>query len=86
MVKCGSRDVMEKTIEATYEDGVFKPKEPVELEERTEVRLHVESAPRTSDDDDDPTGWKAARKFIGFIKDEPEGVPVARDHDKYLDK
>ena len=77
---------MVKTIEATYENGVFKPKEPVELGDKTVVRLHIESPPQTPDEDDDPTGWKAARRFIGFIKDEPKGVPVARDHDKYLDE
>lgn len=77
---------MEKTIEAVYENGVFIPKEPVDLDEKAEVRLHIESNSGTADEDDDPTGWKAARRFIGFIKDEPEGVPVARDHDKYLDE
>ncbi len=77
---------MEKTIEATYENGVFKPKEPVDLEEKAEVRLHIESTPERAGEDDDPTGWKAARRFIGFIKGEPDGVPVAREHDKYLDE
>jgi predicted DNA-binding antitoxin AbrB/MazE fold protein len=86
VAKYGLRDVMEKAIDATYENGVFKPKEPVDLEEKSEVRLHIESAPKTSDDDDDPTGGKAARRFIGFIKNELRDVPVARDHDKYLDK
>ena len=74
---------MTKTIEAVYEKGVFKPKEPVDLEEKSEVRIIIESKPEL-DEDDDPTGWKAAQRFIGLIKDEPEGVPVAREHDKYL--
>lgn len=80
------RHVMEKTIEAVYENGVFKPKEPVELEDKTEVRLTIEGSSQRAEDNDDPTGWKAARRFIGFIKDEPKGVPVARDHDKYIDE
>jgi len=78
------RDVMAKTIEATYENGVFKPKEPIELEDKSEVRLTVESKPKIYDDKEDPTGMKTVKSFIGFIKNAPEGVPIARDHDKYL--
>ncbi len=75
---------MEKTIEATYENGVFKPKSPVELEDKAEVRLTIESKPKIYDDQEDPTGMKTVKSFIGFIKNAPEGVPIARDHDKYL--
>ncbi len=31
-----------KTIDAIYEDGVFKPKDPIDLDERTEVRLVIQ--------------------------------------------
>jgi hypothetical protein len=86
MVQYGLRKGMEKTIEAVYENGVFRPKRPVELDEKTEVRLRIEGMVETPDGEDDPTGWNAARRFIGFIKDEPAGLPVARDHDKYLDE
>ena len=72
---------MTKIIEAVFEKGVFKPKEPVDLEENSEVRIIIESKP---DEGDDQTGWKAAKRFIGLIKDETEGVPVARNHDKHL--
>ena len=75
-----------QSVEAVYENGVFKPKAPVELEEKTEVRLLIETVEEATEDQDDPTGWKAVRRFIGFIKDAPEGVPIARDHDKYLDE
>ena len=71
---------MAKTIEATYENGVFKPKEPIELEDKSEVRLTVESKPKIYDDKEDPTGMKTVKSFIGFIKNAPEGVPIARDH------
>jgi predicted DNA-binding antitoxin AbrB/MazE fold protein len=69
------------TVKAIYEDGVFKPKEKVELEDQTEVELDY----RTADDaefenEDDP------RSFVGFIKNAPKGVPIARDHDKYIYK
>ncbi len=32
-------NVMEKTIDATYDGDVFRPDEPVDLEPNTEVRL-----------------------------------------------
>jgi predicted DNA-binding antitoxin AbrB/MazE fold protein len=72
---------MTTAVKAVYEDGVFKPKEPVKLQEKTEVEVLI---PGEAQDDDDPTGWKTAREFIGMWKDAPEGVPIARDHDKYL--
>jgi predicted DNA-binding antitoxin AbrB/MazE fold protein len=84
MVKFQLRDVMVKTIEATYENGVFKPKEPIELEDKAEVCLTFESKPRIYDDNEDPTGKKTVNSYIGFIKNAPEGVPIARDHDRYL--
>lgn len=77
---------MAKTIEATYEDGVFKPKTPVELEDKATVRLIIESEPTIYDDEEDPSGYKTVQSFIGFIKTAPEGVPIARDHDRYLDE
>lgn len=77
---------MTKTVEAVYENGVFRPKAPVELEDKAEVRLLIETKPIIYDDEEDPTGWKTVRNFIGFITEAPEGVPIARDHDKYLDK
>jgi hypothetical protein len=39
-----------------------------------------------SADDDDPTGWKAARRLIGLWKDAPAGEPIAAEHDKHLYK
>ncbi|MGH9324962.1 MAG: antitoxin AF2212-like protein [Vicinamibacteria bacterium] len=66
------------TVKAIYEDGVFKPKEKVALADKTEVELEIKPArgPRKMD----------PRDFVGFIKDAPEGVPIARDHDKYIYK
>jgi len=66
------------TVKAIYEDGVFKPKEKVELEDRTEVELEIKPARGTRKLD--------PRDFVGFIKDAPEGVPIARNHDKYIYK
>ena len=61
------------------ENGEFQPKEPLQLEERTEVEVLI---PTQSPVDDDPTGWSAARALIGFIDDVP--ADMAEHHDRYL--
>jgi AF2212-like len=72
---------MTNAVKAIYENGVFKPKEPVQLQERTEVEVLVPTqAP--PDHDDDPTGWAAAEGLIGFIDDAP--ADMAEHHDHYL--
>jgi predicted DNA-binding antitoxin AbrB/MazE fold protein len=76
---------MSTNIDAIYEDGVFKPKGPVDLKEKTKVHLVIEPASRATDADD-PTGWKTAEALMGFFKEAPEGEPIARDHDKHLYK
>jgi predicted DNA-binding antitoxin AbrB/MazE fold protein len=68
------------TVKAIYENGVFKPQEPVHLEEHTEVQVLIPVQPST--DADDPTGWKAAEALIGFIEDAP--ADMAEKHDHYL--
>jgi glycosyltransferase involved in cell wall biosynthesis len=46
------------TVKAIYENGVFKPQQPIDLDERTEVAVLIPA--RSSRDASDPTGWKAA--------------------------
>ena len=71
---------MSMTLKAIYENGVFRPQEPVHLEEHTEVQVVI---PDTSvPDSDDPTGWKAAEALIGLIEDAP--ADMAENHDRYL--
>jgi len=72
---------MTTAVKAVYENGVFKPKEPVDLEEHAEVEVLI---PTTTPppDPDDPTGWKAIDRMIGFIKDAPPDM--AENHDHYL--
>jgi hypothetical protein len=70
---------MTTAVNAIYENGVFKPKEPLQLQERTEVEVLI---PTQSPVDDDPTGWSAARALIGFIDDAP--ADMAEHHDRYL--
>ena len=67
------------TVKAIYENGVFRPQEPVHLAERTEVEVLI---PTTSPDVDDPTGLKAAEALIGFIDDAP--ADMAEHHNHYL--
>ena len=73
---------MTTAIKAIYEDGVFKPKEPVRLKDNTEVDvlIPVDSQP----DDDDPTGWKTASELVGCITEELVDNNVAEDHDRYI--
>lgn len=74
---------MTTAVKAIYENGVFKPVAPVDLEEHSEVEvlIPVNAMPQ---DEDDPTGWKAARKAIGFITEELVDEDVALNHDRYL--
>jgi hypothetical protein len=55
---------------------------PVRLKEATEVEVPSDAA----EDDDDPTGWEAAERFIGFIKTAPLGESIAEEHDRHLYK
>jgi Protein of unknown function DUF104 len=70
---------MTTAVKAIYEDGVFKPKEPLQLQERTEVEVLI---PTPSPADDDPTGWVAAQALIGFIDNAP--ADMAEHHADYL--
>lgn len=70
---------MTTTIKAVYQNGVFKPKEPLDLKDQTEVEVLI---PSHSLPDDDPTGWKAAERLIGFIENAPSDM--AEHHDQYL--
>ena len=76
---------MSTTVDAIYENGVFKPDKPIELADKTKVHLVIEPASLPASDDD-PTGWKTADALMGFFKEAPEGEPIARDHDTHLYK
>jgi hypothetical protein len=67
-------------VKAVYENGVFKPKEPVDLEENTEVEVLLPARPER--DPNDPTGWKAIDRLIGIVKDGPPDL--SENHDAYL--
>ncbi|MEW6367074.1 MAG: antitoxin family protein [Acidobacteriota bacterium] len=73
---------MTTAVKAVYEDGVFKPKEPVQLEEHAEVEVMIPA--HVPVDDDDPTGWRAAEEMVGCITEELVGEDVAVNHDRYI--
>ncbi len=68
---------MTTAVKAIYEDGVFKPMEPVSLEDRTEVELLIQTPEPVGDDP-----WKTVTELMGCIKNAPPDM--AENHDFYL--
>ena len=75
-------------VDAVYEDGVLKPDRPLALKDKAKVHVSIEAPAEESPttDDGDPTGWKAAREFIGMWKDAPvrSSTSLSEDHDQAL--
>lgn len=72
---------MTTAVKAIYEHGVFKPKVPVQLEERTEVEVLIPAAALA---EDDPTGWKAMREFIGLAGENAGSGRASEEHDRII--
>jgi predicted DNA-binding antitoxin AbrB/MazE fold protein len=75
------------TIAVVYDEGVFKPQEPVPVSVKPRQILHL----RVPDDDAPETeareikeGWDAVDRLIGLADDEGGPTDVAENHDKYL--
>jgi predicted DNA-binding antitoxin AbrB/MazE fold protein len=62
------------TVEAIYEKGVLKPKQPLTLSEGAQVRLTISSA----DEDHDPL-----EEVIGICDDGPP-ISLAERHDEFI--
>jgi predicted DNA-binding antitoxin AbrB/MazE fold protein len=79
---------MAQHLRAVYEDGVFRPLEPVRLEEHQEVTLVLEVAEDSMRDiDDDRPIWEVAAELVRNIPEEElDSVPTdgAAHHDYYL--
>lgn len=73
---------MSGVIKAVYEDGVFKPTEPVDLREHTKVEVRVADADRVAEGD--PTGWETARELTGCIEEPLVASDVALDPDRHV--
>jgi predicted DNA-binding antitoxin AbrB/MazE fold protein len=76
------------TVTAVYEGGVLKLDKPIGLKEKSKVHVTIEAEPVAASavEDDDPTGWKAARQFIGMWKDAParSSASLSEDHDRVI--
>jgi predicted DNA-binding antitoxin AbrB/MazE fold protein len=71
------------TVAAVYEGGgVLKLERPIDLEDNAKVNVIIEAAAPA--EDDDPTGWKAARELIGSITEEPAVSDASVNHDRYI--
>ena len=66
-------------IKAIYENGVFKPTEPVQLKDKTEVEVFVPRSPSTGQS----SGWAAWESFSGAWSDAPSD-DIAERHDEHL--
>jgi hypothetical protein len=53
-------------------------KAPVPLQEHAEVRVTIEANESAT------TAGDPAEDFVGFVKNAPEGVPLAAEHDHFL--
>jgi predicted DNA-binding antitoxin AbrB/MazE fold protein len=62
------------TVEATYENGVLKPKQPLTLADGAEVSITI----RPATDDDDPL-----EAVIGICDDGPD-ISLAARHDEFI--
>ncbi len=74
---------MTTAVKAIYEDGVLKPKSPLELEEHTEVTVLVMKP--LARDLEDPTGWETIDELIGAGKGPPSDASEKHDDHLYND-
>ena len=72
---------MQKTIDAIYEDGVFKPTKKVAIKEHTKLKLVV----LKEDRDAGIVAKKQSRALLSLAGIWESGVMnVSEEHDKYL--
>ena len=73
------------TVAAVYEGGgVLKLERPIDLKENAKVNVIIEAEAEAPAEDDDPTGWKAARQLIGSITEELAVSDASVNHDRYI--
>jgi hypothetical protein len=72
---------MTTAVKAIYENGVFKPLEPLHLDDLTQVEVLI---PCPADADlADPVGLNAIDDLIGFIRNAPPDMAENHDVDLY---
>jgi len=67
---------MTTAVKAIYEDGVLKPKSPLQLEEHTEVEVLVTPVARAA--------GKAAGKLSDYLRALPPGTRTKEDIDQQI--
>jgi predicted DNA-binding antitoxin AbrB/MazE fold protein len=63
---------MELTIEATYENGVLKPAEPLPLEEHQRVRITLQNVPSRARRTAGMVKWSGDAETLRRIAEDPE--------------
>lgn len=66
---------MTLTVEAIYENGVFKPARPLPLEEHTKVQITVKSAASRVRQTAGLIGWTGSQEDADFVALSPELDP-----------
>jgi predicted DNA-binding antitoxin AbrB/MazE fold protein len=64
---------MPLTVEAVYEDGVFKPVEPLPLREHERVRLTVQTASDAVERSYGRIGWTGDAETVRRVALDPDG-------------
>ncbi len=79
---------MSPTIEAVYEQGVFRPRRPVDLAEGTRVEVIVIAPTTDKPNDAPPTGIQTPAEILAEIAAWAEAIDSptrdGRDHDAIL--
>jgi predicted DNA-binding antitoxin AbrB/MazE fold protein len=60
------------SVEATYENGVLKPAQPLQLQEHAKVRLTIEPATNWVDETAGICGWKGSVEEADLFAMDPE--------------
>jgi hypothetical protein len=81
---------MSIVIDATYEDGVLKPAQPLPLAEREKVRVTVEQQPAAPQSTPPTDGLTLSQRIAAMAEALPTGAidnlpdDLAAEHDHYL--
>jgi predicted DNA-binding antitoxin AbrB/MazE fold protein len=81
------RFLVSQHLKAVYEDGVFRPLEPVQLPEHQEVTLVLETAGSAGGRSAEKPIWEVAADLVRDLpEDALSGLPTdaAAQHDHYL--
>jgi predicted DNA-binding antitoxin AbrB/MazE fold protein len=72
------------TVEAVYENGVLKPREPLPLKEHEKVRITIESAPSWVERTAGMLQWTGDPEILRRIAEDPEfSILEAYDHEEH---